>query len=667
MSFTLGGAVGPGGFYVERAADTAALTYLSSFQSCYVAQPRQSGKSSLRKHTAARLRSKGFATVEVDLTTGSQDPLKKFWARIERTIAAELDRLGHAIGPWSRDDQEDLPERGFDAYIMDDVLPVLEHGLVVFLDEVNVLGARDDGNAIFAELKALIERRGRCALCMLGVSRPMDLVSEPEVDPSPLMRAITIEDFTRDEAASFAPLLDAFHDPRHILDACFAHASGHPYMLQNLLAMAAEARASHTEEPARDDSDSSDAAATFIANLVEDRFFCATSPDPVLEMPEHTFGRALDQRALDALNLYRGVIAGRRTPVENDHRQAAQEVLRLAGMVRFDAATIVPRNAIFARRYAPDWVRDKLDRPVYETMATRWRLEDNHPDFLLQGRALASATELLSTRDGAVSSQIADFIQASVQASERGNQVVIRLRRRLLYAIVGVVVVGVALGGVTALQRMTAQRAETQAVRQSLETELEAARAQKSSLEGLLNLYQRQSAADRAMQQGLEGKLRDAQAGLDALKTKQDQAQEAYDKAQRLGSSNLAAVRANLQKVNHDAETLADEKARLEGDLQATKTHEQMLGADLKAAKSKIDQLTSDVDQSKGLLNKEAEQTASLAGQLSSLKAKITEVSTQLNDVQFKYGECVARLSDASRDLDATKSKAATCETRPQP
>jgi predicted nucleic acid-binding Zn-ribbon protein len=336
-------------------------------------------------------------------------------------------------------------------------------------------------------------------------------------------------------------------------------------------------------------------------------------------------------------------------------------------MVRFDSTMIVPRNAIFARRYAPDWVRDKLDRPVYETMATRWRLEDNHPDFLLQGRALASATEMLSTRDGAVSAQIADFIQASVQASERGNQVVIRLRRRLLYAILGVVVVGVALGGATVLQRMTGHRAEAQAVRRSLETELEAALAQKAHTEGMLASYQRQSAEASARQQVLEGKLEDARARLDELKAKQDKAQEAYDQAQRLGSSNLAAVRANLQKVNHDAETLADEKARLEGDLQATKTHEQVLGADLKTAKSKIDQLTADVDQSKGQLNKEAAQSADLDRQLSSLKVKIADVTTQLSDVQSKYSACVTQLSNASRELDTTKSKAALCETRPQP
>ena len=35
----------------------------------------------------------------------------------------------------------------------------------------------------------------------------------------------------------------------------------------------------------------------------------------MLETPEHTFRRALDQGALDALNLYRGVIAGRRFKV----------------------------------------------------------------------------------------------------------------------------------------------------------------------------------------------------------------------------------------------------------------------------------------------------------------------------------------------------------------
>jgi predicted nucleic acid-binding Zn-ribbon protein len=664
MSFTLGGAVGPAGFYVERAADTAVWTSLSSFQSCYVAQPRQSGKSSLRKHTAARLRTKGFAVVEVDLTTGSQDPLKKFWVRIERAIAAELERLGHPITPWSQGDHDDLPERGFDAYLMADVLPVLEHGLVLFLDEVNVLGAREDSNAIFAELRALIERRGRCALCLLGVSRPSDLVSEPEVDPSPLMRAITIDDFTRQEAASFAPLLGAFHDPQRILDACFVHTAGHPYMLQNLLARAAESR---TEDSAPDASDDDGSAATFIAALVEDRFFSPTSPDPVLEMPEHTFGRALDQRALDALNLYRGVIAGRRTPVENDQRQAAQEVLRLAGMVRFDASTIVPRNPIFARRYAAAWVRDKLDRPVYETMATRWRLDDHHPDFLLRGRALASATELLSAQDRPVSSQIADFIQASVQSSERGNPAVILLRRRLGYAIVGMVIIGGALVAMALLQRMSAQRAETQAARHALETKLEAAHTEKTSVEGLLATAKSETVAAGTAMATLKTKLAASDRSSAELKQEQDKLKIEYATAQRTQSRNTERIKAQLKDVDRRAATLADERSRLQGDLETARGREASLKADIAGLNSKVTALDAEVRKSKGVLDEEREQAADLDRQLSSLKVKIADVTAQLSDVQAKYGLCATQLSGANRELDATKSKVAACELKPQP
>jgi len=663
MSFTLGGAVGPAGFYVERAADTAVWTSLSSFQSCYVAQPRQSGKSSLRKHTAARLRTKGFAVVEVDLTTGSQDPLKKFWVRIERAIAAELERLGHPITPWSQGDPDDLPERGFDAYLMADVLPVLEHGLVIFLDEVNVLGAREDSNAIFAELRALIERRGRCALCLLGVSRPSDLVSEPEVDPSPLMRAITIDDFTRQEAASFAPLLGAFHDPQRILDACFVHTAGHPYMLQNLLARAAESR---TEDSAPDASDDDGSAATFIAALVEDRFFSPTSPDPVLEMPEHTFGRALDQRALDALNLYRGVIAGRRTPVENDQRQAAQEVLRLAGMVRFDASTIVPRNPIFARRYAAAWVRDKLDRPVYETMATRWRLDDHHPDFLLRGRALTSATELLGG-DRPVNSQIADFIQASVQASERGNPAVIRLRRRLLYAIVGMVIIGGALVAMALLQRMSAQRAELQAARQYLETELATTHAEKASVEGLLATARSETVATGTAMATLQAKLAASDRSSAELKQEQDKLKIEYATAQRSQSRNTEHIRAQLKDVDRRAAALADERSRLQGDLETARGREASLKADIAGLNSKVTALNAEVRKSKSVLDEEREQAADLDRQLRSLKVKIADVTAQLSDVQAKYGLCVTQLSDANRELDATKSKVAACELKPQP
>ena len=54
-----GGALGLDKLYVERPADRELHRALSAGEFCYVLAPRQSGKSSLRVRTAARLRAAG--------------------------------------------------------------------------------------------------------------------------------------------------------------------------------------------------------------------------------------------------------------------------------------------------------------------------------------------------------------------------------------------------------------------------------------------------------------------------------------------------------------------------------------------------------------------------------------------------------------------------------
>lgn len=540
------------------------------------------------------------------------------------------------------------------------MLPLLEQGLILFFDEVNVLGTRGDAAIILAELKALIELRARCAVCLLGVCPPSDLANEPSADPSPLMRAVVIEDFTRKEAAAFAPLLVGVRDPERVLDAAFALTAGHPYMLQNILAMVVDAAAEPPGEAPRDGGGDL-SAESLVAELVDRRFFGRA--EPVLDMPQHTFGHALDQRAVDALNLYRGVIAGRHVPVETEDRRPSQEMLRLAGMIKLDGAAIVPRNKIFARRYDRDWVRDKLDSPMYETMATRWKLEANDPDFLLRGRSLRSATEWLGVRGRAVSPQVADFIQASTLAVNLER----RPRTWLRAMVSGSLLALIAMAAVVMSMRAAARRAEAAAVRQSIETKLAAEQAQQISMERLATSYRGQINDATAKKQVLENNLKNAEASLAVAKVEQDKVQKEYYRAKQFNASNLATVRVNLQEVTRRAEALADAKTRLQSDLLATQNREQALVADLKTTQAKVDKLTKDANQSQTLLSQEKQLSASLTSQIDALKLKTSDMTGQLNDIQNKYNECVARLAESSQKvLDAT-SAVTNCETKQAP
>ncbi len=668
MSFTLGGAVSPDGLYVERAADRLAMSYLSSFQSCYILHPRQSGKSSLRRHIVPLLREKGLAVAEVDLTAAGKDSLKRLWSRFERSIVAELARLGRRARPWSLTDTDDAPERGLDAYIVEDVLPAAERGLIIFIDEINVLGAHDNAATIFAELRVLIERQARCALCMLGVSQPTDLVSESEGDPFPLMRAIALEDFSREEASSFAPLLTRFRHPQRIVSACFAQTSGHPYMLQNVLARSAESRASSSSEQEGDASDNDDSAAALVARVVEARFFNPEYRDPVLEVPHHIFGAALDQRALNALNLYRVVVAKHSVPVATGEEQQAQEMLRLAGMVRTDSNRIVARNAIFARRYDRIWVRDRLDRMIYESLAARWKSEEHHPDFLLRGEALTSARELLAARERPVSSLVADFIQASAKASGQPDPTVTRVRRLMRYT-VAVLVLGLGFGAVTIVQSARAERAAERAAhdaaRQTLEAELAAVNRQKQSAETLLDDYRNQLEDNRKMVASLRKTLEDSDETFERLQQQKEELQIAHDRAMKENLSKAVRIKADLDDVIRRSQALAEERSRLEGVIATARNREVALTTDIRSLLDKATRLGDEVRRTQAALNEEKERGADLARQLDSLKSKIAELNNQIDDVQRKYVEATNQLSDAKRALEAVSSKASSCEVQP--
>jgi AAA domain-containing protein len=667
MSFTLGGAVGAEGLYLERAADAEVMTCLRSFRSCYVANPRQSGKSSLRKHAAAQLRTKGFAVVEIDLTTGGKDTLEKLWTRVERGISAELARLGRSPAPWAPDAQDDLPRRQLDAYIVEDVLPLAEDGLIILVDEVNVLGAREDADEIFAELRAVVERRTRCALCLLGVCPPADLVSDAGKDPSPLMTAVTIEDFTRAELSAFATLMQGVETRERVLDEVFAVTSGHPYMAQHLLAQVVELSKKRAN-PTRDTepNKAADPGESLVAQIVVRKFFNPDAPDVVLETPQHMFGNALAARETDALNCYRRVLSGERVLLEPENRRAVQEMLRLAGLVKLDSAALVPRNQIFARRYHAGWIRDRLDTPMYTTMATRWLLEDRDPDFLLRGRSLRAADEWRKAQVD-LSNHVAEFIQTSAQTEDldRWRVSQSRSKRQILLGIL--TLAALTVSAIAFQSRAAEQRAAAAAAQQSLETKLAAEHAERNSVEALRDSYQRQRDDATSAREVLQNKLTDTEAKSRALADAQARAQKAYTEAKQRNASNLASVTATLDKANHDVELLVNEKARLQSDLQATQTRQATLTSDLTAAQDRAAQLDKEVAQSKALISKQDRQSADLLLQVEGLKSKTTDVGNQLSDIQAKYNDCVTRLAETHRELENSRTQVTTCETRPTP
>ena len=184
-----GGALGLDKLYVERPADRELHRALSAGEFCYVLAPRQSGKSSLRVRTAARLRAAGVLCATLDLTQiGVKVTLDEWYFGLIDMISERLS-LPDPGEFWEQRRQVSPVQRML-RYLRDVVLAQVAQPVVLFIDEIDTVLAldlpRDD---FFAAIRSLYNQRAedpkchRLTFCLLGVAAPADLMRDPSRTP----------------------------------------------------------------------------------------------------------------------------------------------------------------------------------------------------------------------------------------------------------------------------------------------------------------------------------------------------------------------------------------------------------------------------------------------------------------------------------------------------
>ncbi|MFO0579758.1 MAG: AAA-like domain-containing protein [Polyangia bacterium] len=415
------GALHPESLYIERAADSALYTALSTGELCYVLAPRQIGKSSLRVRTARRLAAAGARCAEIDLTriggATDHDPIGTWYYSLLANLAEEL-ALPDPRPFWLQLEGR-LPADRLVRYLREVVLTHVAGPVVLFLDEIDYLRSlpisRDE---LFAALRAVYSERARDAaykrltFCLLGVAAPADLIQDPAITPFNIGQAIRLDDFTRGEIAALAGLLTPLGpDLEEWLDEIYRWTRGHPYMTQRLCEALLESPPAGTAAPAH------------VERCVRGLFLRrGRSTDPNLSYAEKRLDSETNQaRKAELLALYRRLLAGE--PVDADGEDALQLELQLCGMIaQYEAEgarRLRVRNPIFAHVFGPDWLRGKEGQRELMQAQRRWQESGRSAAALLRGAELLRAQSFAAQHLRQLSAEEHEFLLASLDEARR--------------------------------------------------------------------------------------------------------------------------------------------------------------------------------------------------------------------------------------------------------
>jgi len=649
--FTTYGVVALEDLYVRREADKDLCERLGRFEYCYVLAPRQMGKSSMALRAVEVLRERGAKTVTIDLQPlAGHDSVLALWGLIARKLKAGLGRQGVEIPLFAPGATDEAPGALWVDYMRDIVIPRVDGGLVIFFDEVDTLvSCRFNTDPFFGSLRALHGERpaGKFAVCLLGVTRPADLVNDENTTPFNVAHPIALHDFTRAESNAFLDRLrDVFGKPERIVDQAHAWTSGHPYMFQNVLK---EAVAAHGKKAA-DPSLAAATATAFIAGIVERRFF-SQEEDAVLGVVRRTFeGQGLAPETMDALNHYRVLLADKDVLVAQGAKREVQEKLRITGLVAFVSegkrTWLRVRNRIFRQRYDAAWVAGLLDRPIYEAMAARWLQEGEEEDFLLRGEALGAAEVWVKAQEKAVSGWTAEFVNASRRIGARGTKKETTLQRLL---VIGAMVLLFCFSQVVLSY---VQRSE--AVRQSLETQVVVLQAQKDANDASVLQYKKEIELLKTDRARLDDLVEKGNTSLDNLRVEHATLQQKMVVSSEQEKKFLASqIRTNESRTVQ----VTDELDRAKRALDASSRRSTDLTGDIAQLQKKNQSALEDLSLAR-------KTTSDLNTQMESLRSQVTQLSTKIGDAQTRYATCTDELGKVRAEKESALGAKSTCEAR---
>ena len=412
--FQAGGALRKDTYYLEREADQRLFRELLAGTYCNILSPRQMGKTSLAQRTALKLREQGRRVALVDLTRlGSMGVTAETW------FCSLADAVGQDLGidamPFWDQHQHLTPANRLFRFLRAQVAAPESPALVVFIDEIDIAFMLPFADDFFAAVRAQYnaaphdEASARLVFCLIGVSVPLDLTTDPRQTPFNIGSEIALADLARRECEPLAAgLTELGTTPDQLLDAVYGWTQGHPALTQ-FLCEKLVAQGPRGEDPVQR-----------VLAIVNDTLLQPMPRDTRVLLHIENYFEQVGGQASRMLALYRQVLNGASVRVE--HTNPVHIALRRLGLTAEittgGACCMKPRNRLFTEVFNLDWVRRHEDTNQFTGAVQRWIDLGRQDRHLARSKAIPSFESWAKSRDE-LTTEERDFLLESKTLNER--------------------------------------------------------------------------------------------------------------------------------------------------------------------------------------------------------------------------------------------------------
>jgi len=343
--------------YIRRNADEVLYDSIIAGHDAHVLASARSGKTSLIAATSARLQNNHYHVATLDLAQigerdAGADPGRWYYS-IAYRLLRQL-RIKFELQTWWQDKSILSNRQRLVEFYNDAILANTQHSVVIFIDELQCVEDLPFAQELLASIRsahnslATEPEFSRLIFVLCGECDPQILVTNEVFSPFDRMRAVHLDDFSRQDLEAFSTELNLSpRDASRALDRIFYWTGGQPYLSQKLARAVARDRISGDIEGHVD---------RMADHQLGGRSALHNEPHMA-----HIHHRIVDdEKDFEALlNTYGRLRKGINVPFDPESRQ--QRKLIAVGLVISDTAgNLRVRNRLYASVFTARWANENL-------------------------------------------------------------------------------------------------------------------------------------------------------------------------------------------------------------------------------------------------------------------------------------------------------------------